>query len=229
MIEQKTVPAFQTRGLPSFPTKQIKKWWWAAAPHWGLTADIVLCLWYESCQSGFSHVWKQQECVCLIDLQMSWGRRSSLWAPFSSKTYETWCVFQPAAAASRTAYLKDGETDGQSDGPTERGTVTFSKRQGVSRNGIFNIFTHPHHLTPLSPNPYPCCHNTKTHTHTHNCLSWQDRFKCHTPLTHNTTLTEIILPCQDQRPHIVHHPLLWFITHTHAHTLKAVISECCEM
>lgn len=61
----------------------------------------------------------------------------------------------------------------------------------------FSTNAAPKTLTPPHPTHSPI-------THTQAVPSRRDRFKCHAALPHNTRLTELILPCQDQRPHIVH-------------------------
>lgn len=77
---------------------------------------------------------------------------------------------------------------------------------------------------PLLQISYPRCPNTQTQ----NRPSRRDRFKCHTPSPHNMRLTELILPHQEQRPHIVQTP--WIVTHSDTQLNQrktwAVISLC---
>lgn len=73
--------------------------------------------------------------------------------------------------------------------------VTFSKWNSVRSSDISNIHPPPPKKKPLT---------LVSPSDTNSRPSWRDRFKCHAALPHNTRLTELILPCQEQRPHIVH-------------------------
>lgn len=96
---------------------------------------------------------------------MSWGRHSSLWAPFSSTTYETWCASRPAADAFRTTYLKQEEQRGKRDGGGE------IEEESPFQSQVWRQLWHLFHLCPTRKSLTPAA---PVHKPKHNLLPSTD-------------------------------------------------------